>query len=235
MLSASQVQRVAGAPVIAILPPLDDGSKRWLAPKQDANVRIVSAVGAALSRALRPGSTTARPDAVRSILITSSDKDGALRNRCARIFALVAADRGDRVLFADADISATENSAPQGLFDVLGGEGSLDRMVQSEPGSGVSVMAAGRPRESARDDAGKALARRMLADARRSYDLLVVDGGAIAENPRIAPLASCVDAVILVVQLGATSQRDLVASREAAARMGAAITSIILIDRTLAA
>ena len=64
---------------------------------------------------------------------------------------------------------------------------------------------------------------------RRSYDLVVLDGGAMADNLRLSPLAAEADLVLLVARVGAP-QADVAREVEAALAAGARFDALALID-----
>ena len=172
----------------------------------------------ALSRALTARPAARQSGAVPSILVISSEKESDTRGQCAHLFAFIAAERGDRVLMVDA--TGARQSTSEGLSEVLRGERSLDNVAHSEPGSGIAVMSAGRRWHSALSAGESTFAERMLSDARRNYDLVVIDGGTITLNSNLEALARRMDVVIFVGTLGNTLQKDLIAANDAAARMG---------------
>ena len=228
ILSAKQVQQVAGVPVIGFLPPLDDRLTA-LETKRDENARILwQSASVALSRALTARPAAQQSGAVPSILVISSEKESDTRGQCAHLFAFIAAERGDRVLMVDA--TGARQSTSEGLSEVLRGERSLDNVAHSEPGSGIAVMSAGRRWHSALGAGESTFAERMLSDARRNYDLVVIDGGTITLNSNLEALARRMDVVIFVGTLGNTLQKDLIAANDAAARMGDQDLSVLLVS-----
>jgi polysaccharide biosynthesis transport protein len=128
------------------------------------------------------------------------------------------------------DATGARQPTSEGLSEVLRGERSLDNVAHSEPGSSIAVMSAGRRWNSALSAGESTFAERMFADARRNYDLVVIDGGTITVNSNLEALARRMDVVIFVGTLGNTLQKDLIAANDAAARMGNQDLSVLLVS-----
>lgn len=237
LLSVDQAQRTVQAPVIGVLPKAGKVSARWLrrAPGPSVNDQTVDFADGALRRMFSTDQADRRSNLMRSVLVTSSQRDDAERSRCARLLALVAADRGERVLLIDGNVVGNRPPSGEGLLEILRGERSLEGMVHVERGSGVAVMGTGRLRQSASERQERIFAMRMLEEAQGQFDVLIVDGGVIAENSRLVPIAGMVDEVLLVAELKGTPQRDLATAAEAAAVMGHPITAVLLVDQMVAA
>ncbi len=170
-----------------------------------------------------------RADA-RSVLVTSGAGDVAERDRIARLLAEVAASLGQRVLMVDADLAGNQQSPAAGLLDVLRGERAFESVLSFGPGGKVAFVAKGRRQSTSSGRVGQVFARRMLADARHRFDLVVVNGGAAVENPKVAPLAAAADEVLMVAKLNVTPAREVVAATEALSVMGCLVTAVLLVD-----
>jgi Mrp family chromosome partitioning ATPase len=167
---------------------------------------------------------------VRSLLVTSAPQDAEARRRACRLFASAAAMRGQRVLLIDADLAHPSRQEAAGLLDVLRGDCKLDAAVDIAQPPEVSLLDRGRERSGAFDNDGRGFARRMFTEARPLFDLAVIDGGALIENLRVAPLVTTADEVLLVAQLGISSQNAALAAAESASVMGRPVTAVMLFD-----
>ena len=124
---------------------------------------------------------------------------------------------------------APEETGP-GLMDLLRGESSLEAAIHFGASKDVAMMSGGRRKAPPQKGVGRTFATRMLADASRHFDLVVMDGGALGRNVRIAPLVGMAEEIVLVARLYATRQQDIVQAMEAARIMGRSITATILVD-----
>ncbi len=245
VLSIGQVETITGALVAGILPPEARPVRRrlpaWLRGKakrtaasgpsdHEAASHIEAVIDLALRRMFgaEPPSQD-RADA-RSVLVTSGAGDVAERDRIARLLAEVAASLGQRVLMVDADLAGNQQSPAAGLLDVLRGERAFESVLSFGPGGKVAFVAKGRRQSTSSGRVGQVFARRMLADARHRFDLVVVNGGAAVENPKVAPLAAAADEVLMVAKLNVTPAREVVAATEALSVMGCLVTAVLLVD-----
>jgi uncharacterized protein involved in exopolysaccharide biosynthesis/Mrp family chromosome partitioning ATPase len=239
VLSRGQIERIANAPVVGILPGTIFGRRRstlsdaMLGSRVGPNVMAV--LGLALRRLFDPSIDPASRDlgGMRSLLVNSGTQDADVRREVCNLFASTAAMRGDKVLLVDADVAGGQPGAAAGLLDVLHGEHALSSLVDVAPVTGVALLGKGRDqRSSVLRNQGWSDVMRMLSQARQHFDLVIIDGGVLAENLQIAPLLSVADTALLVGQLGKTTQNDVNRAVDAAMVMGRRISAVVLIDPT---
>jgi uncharacterized protein involved in exopolysaccharide biosynthesis/Mrp family chromosome partitioning ATPase len=248
LLSVRQAQTMTGAPAIGILPPEAKRARRrrWLGrrPKsargaadgedddqdQDSASHIDAAAGLALRRLFDAGVRPQERAFVRSVLVTSGRTDAAERDRVAHLLAAVAAKLGERVLLVDADLAGNQQSPAAGLMDVLRGERSFESVVYFEAAGEVAFVPKGRRQSTAKGAVEEVFARRMLIEARRQFDLVVINGGAAAENLVAAPLVAAVDEVLMIATLNATPVQDVMTATQALSIMGCSATAVLLVD-----
>jgi len=113
---------------------------------------------------------------------------------------------------------------------VLRGEYAFEAVSRYAPGSNVALLGRGRPKAIFQEAHGVYFAQHMLAQASRSFELVVVDGGALAENLNASPLVAMVDEIVLVARLNATPMRDVTATMQAISVMGRLPTGALLVD-----
>jgi Mrp family chromosome partitioning ATPase len=146
-----------------------------------------------------------------------------------------AARSGEGVLFIEAQNAARKSAAPAGLAEVLRGERTLWQVIRVTPGSDMKRMEIGRSKTRLPKTAGTAFVRRMLGDAQRQFDLLIVNAGALDDHANLAGLVAAADDIVLVAKLAATRQSDLASLNETARIMGRPISAIVLADATMQA
>ncbi|BCM18837.1 GumC family protein [Mesorhizobium sp. J8] len=223
VLSANQMQSAIEAPVLGVLP--GRGRRRsGSAQKTDA------VAGLALQRIA--AATRRPPDwpLVPSILVASPPEDKAQRSRVAWQLANAAAARGRRVLFIDINAGKGQKDPQPGVLDVLRGEYPLEAVSRYAPGSSVALVGRGRPTAVFQEAQALYFAHRMLAEANRSFELVVVDGGALADDLNVLPLVAMADEILLVARLNATPMRDVASTSEAVSVMGRLPTGAMLVD-----
>ena len=135
VLSPRQLEWIANAPVVAIIPGL----------------RPRGANAAAASFTLdHLAATSSSAGSSLALLVTSGESDEAERRAVIRLLASVAVGRGDRVLLVDADLRSDGSSAG-GLLDVLRGEQSLNAVIQTDTKSGARRIGLGDTEKPLRD------------------------------------------------------------------------------------
>ncbi|MFD2054632.1 GumC family protein [Mesorhizobium calcicola] len=234
VLSSAQMQFTIDAPVLGILPAGEKAGRRWwrfgTSPAVATSQKTDAVVGLALRRMFSSGRRPPDWPLVPSILVTSPPEDGQQRNRIARLLANAAAARGSRVLFVDTNASNGQKDPQPGILDVLRGEYAFEAVSRYAPGSNVALLGRGRPKAIFQEAHGVYFAQHMLAQASRSFELVVVDGGALAENLNASPLVAMVDEIVLVARLNATPMRDVKATVQAISVMGRVPTGALLVD-----
>jgi succinoglycan biosynthesis transport protein ExoP len=158
--------------------------------------------------------------AIESVLITSAES-GEGKSTVAWGLAVAAARTGTRTLLVEADLrrptfaSQFQLDAPGGLTTVLTGRTQPADAVQSIPLAQVvdgtspeslCVLLAGPIPPNPTAVAESDQMARLLEDAKRDYDLVVIDTPPITLVPDAIPLMRRVDGVIVVSRLGTSSR-----------------------------
>ncbi|KQT19869.1 hypothetical protein ASG40_03435 [Methylobacterium sp. Leaf399] len=225
VLSRNQMQALADAPVLGVVPLKATTARAGSAKPAGAGGPEVHAVSLLLGRMLalrgRGGET------IGSVFVTSSRGDDTARRRIAHLLASVAETRGLRVLYIETDLR--EGGASPGFLDVLRGERSLNTVIRAQPASGIRTLGLGRQKRGEVTDLDAK--ERFLDEVGRRFDLVVVEGGALVESLQATPLMVLADAVLLVADAGVTTQRDLLDATEAAILNGRPISAGVLVSR----
>ncbi|RVB42661.1 lipopolysaccharide biosynthesis protein, partial [Mesorhizobium sp. M7A.F.Ca.CA.004.05.1.1] len=235
VLSSAQMQSAIDAPVLGVVPANSGTGWRWwpfgASSAAASSQKTDAVVGLALRRMFSSGQRPADWPLVPSILVTSSPGEGAQRSRVARLLANAAASRGSRVLFIDANAGGGDQKDPQpGILDVLRGEYAFEAVSHYAAGSNVAVLGRGRSKAVFQEAHGIYFAQQMLARASRSFELVVIDGGALADNLNASPLVAMADEIVLVATLNATPMRDVTTTAQAVSVMGRLPTAALLVD-----
>lgn len=231
VLSRAQFQGLTGAPVLGLVP---DGTRRRGGRAAQAAREAAGALALTRLLGIRGGTM----GAATSVFVTSAASDAAERRRLSRLLAGLAEARGLQVLMIEADTLGPE--AQPGLLDVLRGDEPLGTVLRREPSSGVRLLGVGRTArgvaergsgERASGERGREARERFRAEIGRRFDLVVIDGGAITENPQAASLMPLADGVLLVARLGATAQRDVAEAVEAAGLAGHPVSAGLIVTQ----
>jgi uncharacterized protein involved in exopolysaccharide biosynthesis len=223
LLSPSQASEIVGAPVLGVLALSD------LEPGA-AGRRPADALARTVLRQLGEGWAANGPAIGACLFLASSPAAAAARKRLAARIAALSAREGRETLLIDGDI-ASGGERP-GLVDLFRGDQSLADLSYREGEEPFARLAsgAGDPYEIPTRGGGDAF---RLRRARRSYDLVALDGGAMSDNPRTAALAAEADFALLVAEIG-EPQADLAREVESALAAGARFDAVALVDPSAA-
>ena len=232
VLSSAQMQSAIEAPVFGVLPAKSGSGRRWwpFGNAAAAGRKTDAVAGLALRRLFASSQRPPNWPLVPSVLLTSPPEDAVQRGRVARLLANAAAARGSRVLFIDTNAGSARKDPQPGLLDVLRGEYAFEAVSQYTTGSNVAVLGRGRQKAVFSEAQGVYFTQHMLAQAGRSFDLVVVDGGALADNLNASPLVAMVDEIVMVATLNSTPMRDVTAASQAISVMGRLPTGALLVD-----
>lgn len=231
VLSSAQMQSAIDAPVFGVVPAKSSRRRWWSFGTATAAGQKTDAVaGLALRRLFASSRRPPNWPLVPSILLTSPPEDAAHRGRVARLLANAAAARGSRVLFIDTNAASGKKEPQPGLLDVLRGEYAFEALSQYTAGSNVAVLGRGRQTAVFSEAQGVYFTQHMLAQAGRNFDLVVIDGGALADNLNASPLVAMVDEIVMVATLNSTPMADVTAASQAISVMGRLPTGALLVD-----
>ncbi|WP_244661802.1 GNVR domain-containing protein [Mesorhizobium huakuii] len=233
VLSSAQMQSAIDAPVFGVLPARSGGGRRWWpfgGATAAAGQKTDAVAGLALRRLFASSRRPPNWPLVPSVLLTSPPEDAAHRGRVARLLANAAAARGSRVLFIDTNAGSGKKEPQPGLLDVLRGEYAFEALSHYTAGSNVAVLGRGRQTAVFSEAQGVYFTQHMLAQAGRNFDLVVVDGGALADNLNASPLVAMVDEIVMVATLNSTPMADVTAASQAISVMGRLPTGALLVD-----
>jgi capsular exopolysaccharide synthesis family protein len=180
---------------------------------------------------------------LRTVLLASAAR-GEGKTTIARHLAEAVARADSRVLLIEADLRAPTLRAQldlepaPGLADVLGGTASLEEAIRPvtlapafTDASGTKtldvLLAGGHPTASPAELLESTAMEELLANARSTYDFVVVDAPPLTAVADAFPLLSQVDGVIVVGRVGSTRREAAERLREVLASSGAPMVGVI--------
>ncbi len=220
VLSRRQVERLLNAPVLVGLPVFGPRTERS------------ACLGAArlLDRMANLGPRPRSSGQGVAVFVTSGGTDAKDRRTITRLLAAVAVTRGDRVLVIDADLEAGVPLRDQaGLVEVLNGETSVTFAALRDGQSGAMYLPVGDAMRLSRDALDRANIEGVLTAARDAFDLVLIEGGTLSANLRVAEMALTADRMLVVVRGGTTRQRELLDLVEAAESLGRRISGAVVV------
>jgi capsular exopolysaccharide synthesis family protein len=167
-----------------------------------------------------------------TILVSSVDMEVGKTSVAANLAAAMSQAEKD-VILLDGDLRRPnvhnyygfQNNI--GLSDVFRGEYSIDQVIKNWPGGPVSVISAGEPPPNPSELLGSRKMSRILESLSRSSDIVIIDGPPfiVADAPI---LASKVNGVLLIIQLGHTRKPSIKGMMEQINRSGAKVVGVVL-------
>jgi capsular exopolysaccharide synthesis family protein len=147
---------------------------------------------------------------MRAFVVTSAGVGEGKTLTTLNLAWLLAQSEGIRALVIDSDLrkpSATRQlgiDVPIGLSEVLGGEAQLgDAIVRLDP-AGLYLLPGGRPRDDVAELLSGPTYARLLNDARRMFDYVIIDAPPLGIFTDANVLISRADGALLVVRAGKT-------------------------------
>ena len=228
LLSARQFERLLGVPVLGMLPRAKGGF--------DDGARLPAAL---VVDALRCLGGPAWPAGARSVMVTAAPTDDVLRGDVIDLLASVATSCGDAVLVIDADLAASDKAqdgsttrdgsqAQDGLIEVLLGRRTLAGVTAVCTETGASWIGLGRDKAALRDAFSRGNVLRLLSNL-GGFDLVLVDGGPLAQHLAGGLLARAVDQLIVAAAEGRTRQSDIAALGSMTSVIGRPIAGTLLV------
>jgi capsular exopolysaccharide synthesis family protein len=147
---------------------------------------------------------------MRAFVITSSGVGEGKTLTALNLAWLLAQSEGVRALIIDSDLRqpcATDYlgiDAPVGLSEVLGGEVSLQQAVVRLDPAGLFLLPGGRAREDVAEMLSGPTFARVITEARRMFDYIIIDAPPLGIFTDANVLISRADAALLVVRAGKT-------------------------------
>ncbi len=152
---------------------------------------------------------------MRAFVITSSGIGEGKTLTALNLAWLLAQSEGVRALIIDSDLRqpcATDYlgiDVPGGLSEVLGGEISLQQAVVRLEPAGLFLLPGGRAREDVAELLSGPTFARVITEARRMFDYIIIDAPPLGIFTDANVLISRADAALLVVRAGKTRYSQL--------------------------
>jgi polysaccharide biosynthesis transport protein len=116
----------------------------------------------------------------------------------------------------------------QGLSDVLLGRAALDEVVRMDERSGAFLVTAGATAADSTALLTSEAMRRVLSDAAKGYELVVLDGPPVLSGLDARVLAQLADRTVFLTKWGSTRRQDAVTAVRQLVEAGADIAGVVL-------
>ncbi|MFV2073702.1 MAG: GumC family protein [Thermoanaerobaculales bacterium] len=215
-----QVERYIGLEVLAALPKMTDDSLRML---REAFQALRTAVMLA-----------ARGDGCQVLMVTSAVPEEG-KTTVAYNLAKVLATGGARVLLIDADLRKPrihrliKAKNVRGLTSVVLGERSASEVIHTSPDvPSLDLITSGPLPPNPPELFGKETFRRLIDEARETYEWVVLDTPPVASVTDPVICGSVADLVVIVIKYGSTRRQVVRESARLLARTGTRIAGGLL-------
>jgi len=185
-------------------------------------------------RSLRTNIDLSAPSAPRSLLI-SSPRRGEGRTTVAANLAVAFAQAGRGVLLVDADLRQPsldrlfDLSNTRGLSDALrSGDSPAADLAQPTAITGLRVLTSGERPHNPSELVTSSRMHEVIADLVRTNELVIFDSPPVLEAAEPAMLASVLDATLIVLAAGRTTQASLREARDTLALARATVIGTVL-------
>ena len=147
-------------------------------------------------------------DACTTIAVSSAIPGDGKTTTAINLAAALAQDPDTRVLLVDADIRrpsiskylGLDDASGTGLVDLVQNQAlELKKAIRLQTGLNFSILQAGTPPEAPHEVLNSPRLGRVLEEARRHYDYIVLDSPPVVPVPDCRILAKLVDGILLVV------------------------------------
>ncbi len=170
---------------------------------------------------------------LRTVMITSAAPSEG-KSTIATNLAVAHAQQGHKTLLIDGDLRRPsvhrrlDLPGVTGLSDMLtGGLSWRETLTHCEGAPNLDVLLAGPPSRRACDQIGAGLAE-ILEDARKDYDLIIVDSPPLLGFPEPLQMSALVDGVLLVARSGQTNRKALSSAIATLTRLRANVIGIVM-------
>jgi succinoglycan biosynthesis transport protein ExoP len=236
LATSDDVERKIGLASVASIPLMSsvaEANERGMQPIDYVLRKPLSGFAEAF-RSLRTSILYAVPGQQGKIVVLTSALPGEGKTTTSICLARVAAQAGSKVLLLDCDlrrraVTRTLGLTPEnGLAEVLHGTATLESAVLLDQASGAYVLPLAHTASSTEDIFGLPAMDQLLARARTSFDLVILDTAPVLALADTRILAGKTDIVVLLARWRKTPARAIGASVRLLQQANAQIAGVAL-------
>jgi exopolysaccharide transport family protein len=236
LATSDDVERKIGLASVASIPLMSsvaEANERGIQPIDYVLRKPLSGFAEAF-RSLRTSILYAVPGQQGKIVVLTSALPGEGKTTTSICLARVAAQAGSKVLLLDCDlrrraVTRTLGLTPEnGLAEVLHGTATLESAVLLDQASGAYVLPLAHTASSTEDVFGLPAMDQLLAHARASFDLVILDTAPVLALADTRILAGKTDLVVLLARWRKTPARAIGASVRLLQQANAQIAGVAL-------
>ena len=228
------VERTLGYPVLSMIPVV---RRRLRRVSRDLLIEaLVREQRSQLSTAVETARIVlgfSRGGVVPKVLLLTSALPGEGKSTVARLLATSSALSGRRTALVDCDLHHRSLSNPfgrrrSGIAEVLAGEADLASVTVQDPDTGLFVIPAGVAAKGPADLLNSPRMRDLVDQLREQYDYVVMDASPLLAVVDALTLAAVADKIVMIVEWGRTSRRNVTEALKALRYAGYSIAGVVL-------
>lgn len=205
--SLTQVEKITRYVGLGMLPKLDKG----MDPVLYLHNKPTSLLAENLRKIQSAVHFSNAENSPKVIMMTSS-LQGEGKSTSSLALAHVVAQAGQKVLLIDADMRRPSiaryiqmhSKFEHGLSDVLNGDTTFKKAIYKEKVSGIDVLFAKENKVNSNELLNSAEMDKLLIQARKGYDLIIIDTPPVSALVDTTTLARKVDSIVFVIKWGDT-------------------------------
>ncbi len=221
-------------------PAVTRGTEEPSAEAMGASPRIVQAAGISGEflrelGMLRNAVEVALAEKKKKVILFTSAMPGEGTTTIATSFAKMLALEGrERILVCEmnarkpsfSDVFSTNGDA--GITEYFLSNTNLHSLVQKSDLDGLDVLHVGRQDATVIQLHLKHVFPRLLEEALRSYDTIIVDAPPVISSPETPPMTAFVDGVVVVVRAGKTKREVVLRAIKSISSFGGSVLGVVL-------
>jgi polysaccharide biosynthesis transport protein len=229
---SDEVERLLGVPVLGHIPIVD----KW-ADQGVASLAIESETSSGAAEAYRTLRTNLRfvslDQPIRSLLITSSTA-GAGKTTTAANLAAVMAQGGSKTILVAGDLRKPaahrmfDLSNKGGIVQALDTDTPLPELLQRHDHTNLRLLASGGTPPNPTEVLASARFKELLDQLTSASEMVIVDSPPILGLGDVSALAARVDGVLMVVNAGSVTKKELVDGADQVRKAGGKIIGCVL-------
>ncbi|MFH1847832.1 MAG: polysaccharide biosynthesis tyrosine autokinase [Candidatus Omnitrophota bacterium] len=233
--SQEDVEKYVKLPYLGRIPALKDKAKGEDERRIIAHIEPGSSIAGALKSIRDSIDFSAPPEALKTLLITSTIPLEGKTFTCANLAAVMAAC-GDRTLLIDADMRCPtihrtfriENS--MGLSNYLAGSADAEAIISRTFIKGQDFIGTGPIPPNPSGLLGLHRMEELIKEAASRYDRVIIDGPSLAGVSDSIILSRLTDGMIIVVRFGTAGRDVIIKAKQFLADLGINILGVVLND-----
>ena len=232
--SLAEMRRVLGTPLVGQVPQLSADQARRTGPVGMISQSMPRSPSAEAYKVARTNLELTRRSHDRQVVLVTSPIGGEGKTTVASNLAISLAQAGRKVLLVDANLRRPAldglhaGRSGLGLVQSLRGPVPLDRVVQPTSVCGLDLVAGGDQADNPAELLSSPRFHELVDEARRSYDVVVIDSAPLLTFADASVVATAVDGVLLVVRASVTTREDAIRAVETLGAIGTPVLGALV-------